>query len=730
MNTYNIRRLLTASLSILLLAACSSPAERTETLRSPDGKLCVTAGVKDGKAYYSLSRTTDASRKGTGTSAKEADTAISKADAPVTEVLIAPSALGFLLKDGPFCNDFRIKDARHTTFDETWTQPWGEEIEVRNHYNELTLDLEERTPPHRLLSVVFRLFDDGLGFRYVFPRQDNLTDFIIMDEQTEFALPRDSRAWSIPTNGTKYYEGVYTASPVSRKDTVSTPVTLEVNDSLYLALHEANLTDYASLNLTVEEKGRGDELTRGEGDELTRRQGDEGQGTRRQGGGEAAVTLRAALTPWSTGEKVFATAPFATPWRTVIVARTPGDLILSRLMLNLNEPCKLEDTSWIEPGRYIGIWWGMHMEKYTWHQGPRHGATTRNTRRYIDFAARHGFSGVLVEGWNCGWEGDWTQHGDRFSFTRPYPDYDLKLLADYARSKGVRLIAHNETGGAATNYEQQLDSAFALYRSLGIRAVKTGYVNPLLDHQELQHSQYGVRHYRKVIETAARHGIMVDNHEPAMPTGLQRTYPNLMTQEGVRGQEYDAWSADGGNRPEHTCIIPFTRGLAGPMDFTPGTFNFTNPVYPGTRVQTTLAKQLALNVILFSPLQMASDMIENYEGRPEFSFITSCPTTWAKTVVPAARIGEYVVIARKDRNSENWFVGCITNSDARKMVLSLDFLDADAAYKATLYCDGEGADYETNPYPVVISEREVNADTLLDLSLARGGGVAIGIEKI
>lgn len=673
MNIDRLKRLTGNCLCALLLTACSSGT--AETLQSPDGRLSLTAGVKDGCPYYSL--------------------------AQGTETLINPSALGFILEDGPLDDNFRLKEVRHSTFDETWAQPWGEEVEVRNHYNELTLDLEGRNGLKRRLSIVFRLFDDGLGFRYVFPEQENLKQFVIMDEKTEYAFPWDAKAWSIPTNGTKYYEALFTASPLSRKDTISTPVTLEVNDSLYMVLHEADLTDYASLNLTP--------------------------GTNKQ---EKGVTLRAALTPWSTGEKVFAAAPFATPWRTIIVGKTPGDLMLSRLMLNLNEPCKLEDTSWIEPGRYVGIWWGMHMEKYTWAQGPKHGATTANTMRYIDFAAKHGFSGVLVEGWNYGWDGDWTENGDAFSFTKPYPDYDLKKLADYARQKGVRLIGHNETGGAATNYEQQLDSAYALYRSLGINAVKTGYVNPMLDHKELQHSQYGVRHYRKVIVTAARYGIMIDNHEPAMPTGLQRTYPNLMTQEGVRGQEYNAWSPDGGNPPEHTCILPFTRGLAGPMDFTPGIFNFRNPVFPGTHPQTTLAKQLALYVVLFSPLQMAADMVENYENQPAFSFITSCPTTWAKTIIPDAKIGEFVTIARKDRNSENWFVGSITNAEARTLELPLDFLSPGASYKATVYEDGEGADYKTNPYPMKITEEEVTADSILTLQLAPGGGTAIRIEKL
>ncbi|KAA6312970.1 alpha-glucosidase, partial [termite gut metagenome] len=401
-----------------------------------------------------------------------------------------------------------------------------------------------------------------------------------------------------------------------------------------------------------------------------------------------ANVLKADLTPWSTGEKVFANAPFSTPWRTIIIADKPGDLLLSRLMLNLNESCQIEDTSWIQPGRYIGIWWGMHMEKYTWKQGPKHGATTANTKRYIDFASKYGFSGVLVEGWNYGWDNDWTVEGDKFSFTKSYPDYDIEVLAKYAAQKNVRLIGHNETGGATMNYESQMDSAYAYYQRLGINTVKTGYVSALLDKKERHSSQYGVRHYRKVIETAAKYRIMIDNHEPVMPTGLQRTYPNLMAQEGVRGQEYNAWSSDGGHPPDHTTIIPFTRGLAGPMDFTPGTFNYNNPVYPGTRVQTTIAKQLALNVILFTPLQMASDMIENYEGVPAFEFITSCPSSWAETKVPEAKIGEYLIIARKDRSSENWFVGSITNAGKRDISLPLSFLDKDAKYKAKIFRDG------------------------------------------
>ena len=643
-------------------------------LFSPDGHLCVTVGVKGGKPYYTLCRD--------------------------KEIIINPSHLGFILVDGTFNSGFQQVSVSRMTKDETWTQPLGEELYVRNHYNELTLHTQERLGMHRQLNIVFRLYNDGLGFRYEFPRQTNLNKFVIRDEKTEFCFPTDATAWSIPTNTTKYYEALFTASPLSGKDTVSTPVTIQVNDSLYLALHEANLTDYASLNLTP----------------------------RNQKG--SAVKLLSALTPWHNGDKVYATAPFVSPWRTIIVARTPGELVTSRLMLNLNDPCKLTDTSWIEGGRYVGIWWGMHMKDYTWAQGPKHGATTANAKCYIDFAATHHFNSVLVEGWNYGWDGDWTRDGDKFSFTRPYPDYDLNALCRYASSKGVRIIAHNETGGAATNYEHQLDSAYALYHSLGINTVKTGYVNPMLDNKELQHSQYGIRHYRKVIETAAKYHLMIVNHEPAMPTGLQRTYPNLISQEGVRGQEYNAWSPDGGNPPSHLCLLPFTRGLAGPMDFTPGMFNFENRATPGTHPQTTLAKQLAEYVIIYSPVQMAADMIENYANHPALSFIESCPTNWSRTVVPNAEIGKYVTIARKDRDKGNWYIGSITDAAPRDITVPLKYLDANTKYKAVIYEDGPGADYRKNPYPLTNRIEYVTSESVLSLHLAPSGGAAIRIEKI
>ncbi|WP_317039586.1 glycoside hydrolase family 97 protein [Prevotella sp. khp7] len=654
-------------LLLITILSLSATAKSVETVSSPDGKLTLSAGVRQGQAYYQLSRG--------------------------SEPVINPSNLGFQLSQGLLSGNFRIVGFQRDTKNETWEQPWGEERFVRNHYNELRMRLQEKKGLKRLLNVVFRVFDDGIGFRYEFPLQPHLKQFEIMDELTEFNLPWDAQMWSQPTNGTVYYEALYTKTPVSRKDTVSTPVTIEAKPNLYLAIHEANLTDYASLNLTP-------------------------RGTK----------LLTALTPWQSGVKVYAQAPFVSPWRTIIVGSKPGDLIASRLILNLNEPCRI-DTSWLDTGRYIGIWWGMHMNDYTWAQGPKHGATTEMTRRYIDFAAQHGFRGVLVEGWNEGWDGDWTRIGNHFKFTKPYPDYDLEGLCRYAASKGVRLIAHNETGGSATNYEQQLDAAFALYQRLGINSVKTGYVNMMLDGKETQHSQYGIRHYRKVVETAAKYHLMIVNHEGAMPTGLRRTYPNLVATEDMRGQEYNAWSQDGGNPPYHEVLLPFTRGLAGPMDYTPGIFNFTNKAVPATHPQSTLAKQLSLYVLLYTPWQMAADEIENYEYQPALSFIESCPTNWAVSKVIDAQIGRYLVMARKDRDSDRWFVGGATDSEARTLTIPLDFLDTNTVYRAVIYQDGPGADYRTNPYPMTILQQDVSSTGSLHINLAPSGGFAIRIEK-
>lgn len=607
--------------------------------------------------------------------------------------VIEPSLMGFEFQELKKMTDgFKVINTEQHTVNETWEQPWGEFRKVKDNHNELIVHLKEEKGDQRLVDIIFRVFDDGLGFRYYFPKQPNLGKVKISNEVTQFTFADDNDVWWIPVHReNSYYESFYRKTAMSLTDTINTPATFEMKNKLYVAIHEANLTDFASMTLL---KTRSNQY-------------------------------KSELVPWADGVKVYAETPFSTPWRTVMVGTKPGDLVTSTLTLNLNEPSKIEDTSWIEPSKYIGIWWGMHLEKYTWGQGPKHGATTKITKEYIDFAAKNNLDGVLVEGWNVGWDGDWTADGSAFSFVKPYPDFDIEEITKYAASKNVRLIGHHETAGATKNYEKQLDEAFKLYNRLGVNTVKTGYVNKYLDKKEWHDSQYGVRHYRKVIETAAKYHIMIDNHEPVKGTGLQRTYPNLMAQEGGRGQEYDAWSADGGNTPEHTTIMPFTRMLAGSFDFTPGTFDFGYKTPQGAKVQTTLAKQLALYIIMFSPLQMASDLPENYEGKPEFEFVKEVPCIWSETEVPDAKIGEYVVMARKDWNSKDWYVGAITNKEPRKVSLKLDFLESGKKYKAEIYADGAGADYKSNPYPVAKSTKEVNSKTTLELDLAAGGGTAI-----
>lgn len=654
--------------SLLVVSSCffASVSAKDVLVSSPDGAVTVVVGVKANRPYYTVSRQ--------------------------GQTVISPSHLGFELSDGFLGENVKILQYRTTSKDETWHQPWGEEDCVRNHYNELTVRFQERSATKREMSVVFRVFNDGVGFRYALHRNKG-EKYCIQDELTEITLAHDAKAWSIPTNHTEYFEGIYTPDLLSRKDTVCTPLTIEYEDSLLLTIHEAALEDYASINLTPRPSANG-------------------------------VKLRTALSPWQNGVKVYCEGETKTPWRTIIIGRTAGELMTNRVMLNLNEPSRIDDTSWIEPGRYIGVWWSIHKKQNTWEMGPTHGATTANVKRYIDFAARYGFSGVLAEGWNQGWG-----EGEQISYLKPYPDFNIEEVCRYALSKGVRFIGHTETWGNTKLLEQQMDSAFAWYSRLGIRAVKTGYVGHLFDGKELAKSQYGIRHYRKVIETAAKYHIMIDNHEPAMPTGIQRTWPNLMTQEGVRGQEYNAWDANGGNPPAHTVTLPFTRCLAGPTDFTPAIFNFSE-VVKGTHPHSTLAKQLGEFVVIYSPLQMAADAIENYEGQPALTFIESCPTTWSKTLVPNGEIGKFVTVARKERGGDRWFVGSITNEEARQIDLPLTFLDADATYRAVIYEDGPDADYETNPYPMTFRQEQVTSQTTLHLNLARSGGTAIRIEKM
>lgn len=612
--------------------------------------------------------------------------------------IIKPSALGFnFFGEQPIGANLQVVNSEKRSFDENWNIPLGEFSTIRNHYNELKLELKETSNQPRLVNLEFRAFDDGVGFRYLFPKQENLRNVRIKDEKTEFAINGDIDVWWIPVHReNSYYESLYRKTPISKTDTINTPATFETKDGNFFAIHEANLTDFASMTL------------------------------KRENGS----VYKGELVPWSDGVKVYTTAPFNTPWRIIITGEKAGDLATSTMMLNLNEPSKIADESWLQPSKYIGIWWGMHLETFSWGQGSKHGATTANTKRYIDFAAKHGLDGVLVEGWNEGWDGDWTADGNSFSFTKAYPDFDIKAITDYARDKKVRLIGHHETAGATRGYESQMEDAFRLYQSLGVNSVKTGYVNKYLDKKEWHDGQYGVRHYRKVVETAAKYGIMINNHEPVKGTGLQRTYPNLVSQEGGRGQEYDAWSADGGNPPEHTTIMPFTRMLSGPFDFTPGTFDLSYKVPSGARVQTTLAKQLALYVVMYSPIQMASDLPENYEGKPEFEFVKEVPAIWADTKFLDSKIGEYTTVVRKDRKSDDWYLGSITNKDARKLKVSLSFLPKNKSYKAVIYQDGKGADYKSNPYPVEITTKKVNSKTVLDINLAPGGGTVIKFESL
>ncbi|RKR04623.1 alpha-glucosidase [Flavobacterium sp. 90] len=612
--------------------------------------------------------------------------------------VIEPSLMGFEFQGiQKMTEGFEVVSTEEKAADETWEQPWGEFRKVRDHHNELIVHLKESKGEERLVDIIFRVFDDGVGFRYFFPKQPHLGKVKIANEITQFTFKSDNDVWWIPVHReNSYYESTYRKTPISKTDTINTPATFETKEKLYVAIHEANLTDFASMTLLK----------------------------------TSDKQYKSELVPWADGVKVYAETPFNTPWRTIVVGKTAGEVATSTIMLNLNDPSKIEDLSWITPSKYIGIWWGMHLEKYTWGQGPKHGATTKNTKEYIDFAAKNNFDGVLVEGWNEGWDGDWTADGSAFSFVKAYPDFNLEEITKYAAMKNVRLIGHHETAGATKHYESQLEDAFKLYQKMGVNTVKTGYVNKYLDKKEWHDSQYGARHYRKVMETAAKYHIMIDNHEPIKGTGLQRTYPNFMSQEGGRGQEYNAWSVDGGNTPEHLTTLPFTRMLSGPFDYTPGNFNFDYKTPSGARVQTTLANQLALYVIIYSPLQMASDLPENYEGKPEFEFVKEVPCNWSDTKVLDSKIGEYTTIVRKDWDGKNWYLGSITNRDARDLKVALPFLDAGKEYEAEIYQDGAGANYKTNPYPVAISKQQVNSKTILNIKLAAGGGTAIKFSPI
>ncbi|WP_373188637.1 glycoside hydrolase family 97 protein [Halolamina sp.] len=646
-------------------------------LTSPDGSVEVTITCENGRLRYVV---------------RYNDTQV-----------ITSSLLGLSFTEGTLSENFRVVSTVRTEVDETWSPVWGRYNEIHDHHKELRLELKRSGDGPTRLDLIFRVFDDGIGFRYELPDQPALTSFTVTDELTEFNLATDYTAWWIPGDYDSY-EYIYEKTPASEIDRAHTPLTLRANPNCYLSIHEAALFDYPAMTVVGPTPSETD--------------------------GHAPSTDEVAcsvnLTPLPDGTKAHGTVPHQTPWRTIQLGTNPGDLVESPLLLNLNDPPSF-NADWVSPGMYIGIWWALHIGKYTWTPGPNLGATTENTKEYIDFAADHDIPMLLVEGWNEGWDGEFADQ----DFTSPNPQYDLHDVVQYGTNRGVDLVAHCETGANFLAFEDQLEEAFSLYGDLDVSGVKTGYVGELPDEHH-HHDQRLVNHHHHVISTAAKHGLLLDVHEGIKPTGLRRTYPNLLTTECVRGMEYNAWSE--GNPPSHTVTLPFTRMLAGPMDYTPGIFDVRFPEYEhkeieghdgAVRVHTTRARQLALLVILFSGLQMAADLPENYHREPEFEFVQSIPATWDGTRVLDAVIGEYITIAR--RHGDEWFLASATNEKPRTLDVPLDFLSQDT-YTATIYRDGDDCDIETNPEAVAIDNRRVSTEDSIRVSLVSGGGTAIHLE--
>ena len=651
--------------------------------------------------------------------------------------IIKKSKLGLeLQKDKKsLLNDFKLVNEVQNTFDETWKTVWGEETEIRNHYNELALTLKQNETERQVI-IRFRLFNDGLGFRYEFPEQKNLTYFVVKEERTEFAMTGDQTAFWIPgdydtqeydftesklTEIRKLFRGAVSenASQKQFSETgVQTSLMLKTADGTYINIHEAALINYSCMHLNLDDKN---------------------------------LVFQSHLTPDAKGNKGHLQAPCVSPWRTIIASSDARDILASRMTLNLNEPCKIEDTSWIKPVKYIGVWWEMITGKSSWaytdeipsvqlgitdftkaKPNGKHAANTQHVKEYIDFAAKHGFDAVLVEGWNEGCE-DWFGHEKDyvFDFVTPYPDFDVKEIHEYAKSKGVKMIMHHETSGSTRNYERHLDKAFQFMNDNGYDAAKTGYVGNILPLGEHHYSQSILNHYQYVIEKAADYKIMINAHEAVRPTGICRTYPNMIANESARGTEFQAF---GGSKANHTTLLPFTRLIGGPMDYTPGIFEMDiaklNP-NNNSHVNTTLANQLGLYVVMYSPLQMAADLPENYNRFLDaFQFIKDVPVEWSTSKYLEAEPGYYITIARKDKNSNNWFVGNSNGYNARTSTITLDFLEKGKKYEATIYADAADADYKTNPQAYKISKQKVTNKTKLQLRTAAGGGYAISIVEV
>lgn len=694
------------ALFFFLFSAILSPLpaqHAAATLTSPDQSLRLQVSLDaSGVPHYSLSR------KG--------------------KVLIGASTLGLLAKEADFSRQLRHIKSTTARHDETWKPVWGEEDAIRDRHNALQYEVENPAGQH--LTLEFRLFNDGLGFRYALPAMANVAQLTVLKEFSAFQMNGDHTAWWAPSDWDSN-EHTYTKSALSAIDAtkyqneiepfnqfipdihaVQTPVTMRAADGLHLVIAEAAQIDYGALHLKINPKTQ---------------------------------LFSAFIVPTPDSAVISVNKlPFHTPWRVVLVNRSAAGLLKNRVILNLNEPCKITgDLSWIKPQKMVGVWWEMHVGKGSWDYSEdpdlstsrkphgRHSANTANVKKYIDFASKYGFDGVLVEGWNEGWEDWFNQRKEEvFDFTKPYPDYDIDALSQYAKEKGVKIIMHHETSGAVPSYERQMEAAYDYMNKYGMDAVKTGYVGYLFPKGEWHDGQWMSNHYIRVAEATARHHVMLDAHEPSRPSGLHRTWPNWLASEAARGGEYNAWSK--GNTPEHVLMLPFTRILGGPMDYTPGIFETRMNVYDKNKkeiVHSTVANQLALYVTLYSPLQMAADLPENYEKRLDvFQFIRDVPVDWSATKVLNASIGEYMTVARRQKGSANWFLGSITNEQPRQLKAKLDFLDAGKIYDATIYADGKDAHYKDNPYPVTITQKKVRKGDTLTLSLAAGGGCAVSIK--
>ncbi|MSP85734.1 MAG: glycoside hydrolase family 97 protein [Flavobacteriaceae bacterium] len=695
-------------LFVLLISINSSIAQE---LKSPNGEFTMSFSLlQDGTPTYALSYKNNP--------------------------IIKSSKLGFELKDdkNSLLNGFVVTNSKTATFDETWKPVWGEVSQIRNHYNELAVTLNQKSTD-RLVVIRFRLFDDGLGFRYEFPEQKNLVYFVIKDEKTQFAMTGNHTAnWISGDYDTQEYD--YTTSKLSEirglsskarsenasqtwfSDTgVQTALMMKTSDGVYINLHEAALINYSCMNLNLDDKN---------------------------------MIFESWLTPDAKGDKGHIQSPSNSPWRTIIVSDDARAILSSKMTLNLNDPCKIEDTSWIKPVKYVGVWWEMITGKSSWSYtndfpaiqlgitdyskakpNSTHGANTAHVKEYIDFAAKHGFDGVLVEGWNEGWE-DWFGHEKDyvFDFLTPYPDFDVKGIHEYAKSKGVKMIMHHETSGSTRNYERHMDNAFKFMNDNGYEAVKSGYVGPILPVGEHHYSQSIINHYQYVIEKAADYKIMVNAHEAVRPTGICRTYPNMIGNESARGTEFQAF---GGSKPNHVTILPFTRLIGGPMDYTPGIFEMDIKKFSpnnNSHVNSTLANQLALYVTMYSPLQMAADLIEHYNQFPDaFQFIKDVAIDWENSIYLEAEPGDYITVARKAKGTNNWFIGNVNGETPRTSNIKLDFLDKGKKYTATIYSDGKGAHYKTNPQSYVIRKMKVSNTTKLSQLSASGGGYAISITE-